>query len=213
MILLANNTFEGWLDISSDEVLGKVWEMPYRNTMAAGQVLFVPDEFYQFPNIRNAVSAGYLTILAFDSRPWSMVVNAELDGFVGGGSMKETITQPGHGFAPGQAVYIRPDETWGLAQADDEATSEALGIIESVAADTFVVVYGGPISNMSGLSAGALYYLSETVAGGLQTTEPECCPSISKPLLVGKNATGGVVVVQRSISNDESDEGRRWMGM
>lgn len=87
MILLAN-TFDGQLDISAPEQLGEpnwIASTPFRRTMVSGQILRVPDEYYAFPNIRNAVGLGLLQIVAFDSSPWSLVVNAELSAISGAG--------------------------------------------------------------------------------------------------------------------------------
>jgi len=85
MVLRALN-FPGFLDISAPEVLGSTefeWlgaAAQFRRTMKSGDVISVPDEFYRFPNITNAVSAGLLQIVAFDSRPEQIVIHAEAVG-------------------------------------------------------------------------------------------------------------------------------------
>jgi len=105
---------------------------------------------------------------------------------------RERITQAAHGFVAGDVVYLN-SMTWTKARADAVATAEAVGIVESAPdADTFVIVYNGTIS-LSGLSAGAVYFLSDSTAGLLTTTEPTTVGYVSKPLLVAKSTTVGVV--------------------
>jgi len=85
MILLAKN-FEGWLDVSANEVLGSTeyeWLAAagqFRRSVKAGDCLIIPDEYYRFPNIKNAVDIGYLEIIAYDARPEQIVIHAELPG-------------------------------------------------------------------------------------------------------------------------------------
>lgn len=88
MILRALN-FQGYLDISAPEVLGSTeyeWlgsAAPFRRTMKSGDIVIVPDEFYRFPNITNAVSAGLLEIVAYDKRKEQIVIHAEITGGTG----------------------------------------------------------------------------------------------------------------------------------
>jgi hypothetical protein len=92
MIIRAKNNFVGTLDISSPEVLADGDNRPiYRGTILPGETRRLPDDYYQFPNIRNAVACGYLEIVAFESQigqqPWSLTIDAELSGASGiGGS-------------------------------------------------------------------------------------------------------------------------------
>lgn len=85
-MILQANAFGGYLDISSPETLGSTgleWlaaATQYRHAVKTGDVLFLPDEYLRFPNIKNAVTAGFLTVLSYDSRPESIVINAELGG-------------------------------------------------------------------------------------------------------------------------------------
>lgn len=113
------------------------------------------------------------------------------------GILKETLTQVGHGFAAGDVIYYT-GAAYAKAQANAAATSQALGVVESVSGDNFTVVYGGRISNLSGLTSGGVYYLSEATAGLLTVTEPTGA-NISKPLLIARSATEGVVINQRGL--------------
>lgn len=86
-MIIQANTFAGFLDISAPETLGSetlyqaAWS--FRRSIKQGDILNIPDEYYAFPNIRNAVNAGLLSIVSFDTRPYSLVVNAELGSSVG----------------------------------------------------------------------------------------------------------------------------------
>ena len=88
-MILRALSFPGFLDISAPEVLGSTeyeWlgaAAPFRRTMKSGDVISVPDEFYRFPNITNAVAAGLLEIVAYDKRKEQIVIHAELTGSTG----------------------------------------------------------------------------------------------------------------------------------
>jgi hypothetical protein len=220
MILLAKG-FEGQLDISGPEELGQALTKVFRRSVVAGQVIEVPDEYYQFPNIRSAIKCGLLEILDFDGNPESHVINAELEeilkdftpGGGGTGTAKEEITQPGHGLLVGQAVYVKSDGDFAPAKADDFVTAEVAGIIEEVIdSDTFVIVYAGAIEGLSGLTTGGKYYLSDTTAGALVLGEPGCA-LVTKPLLIAKSTTDGIVTNQLGQKPDDANAGRDWMGL
>lgn len=79
------------------------------------------------------------------------------------------------------------------AQADSAANAEALGIVSAVAdADNFTLAVGGQVTGLSGLTAGTVYFLSDSVAGALTATEPSGDGEVSKPLLVALSSTSGI---------------------
>lgn len=114
-----------------------------------------------------------------------------------GGLTRETITQSSHGFSAGEAIYYNGTQ-WDLARADSVSTAEVLGLVESVKGDQFDVVYQGKIKGLSGLTPGAVYFLSSTISGGLTTVVPGT-DVVSKPLLVAHTATEGIVVNWRGL--------------
>jgi len=127
-----------------------------------------------------------------------------------GSSTRETITQASHGFAAGDVVYLN-SSTWTKARADAVATAEAVGVVESADTNTFVIVYNGAIT-LSGLTAGSVYFLSDGTAGLLTTTEPTTVGYVSKPLLVAKTTTAGVVHNWRGVRIGNSAIGcPKWM--
>lgn len=136
----------------------------------------------------NQWNSSYTTVQS-NSATWGS------GGGGGGSSTKETITQVGHGFAAKDAIKFASG-VYAKAQADSSANAEVVGIVESVAGDNFVLVYGGRISSLSGLSAGEAYFLDATTAGALTITSPTGT-NISKPLLIATSTSSGVVVNMR----------------
>lgn len=114
-----------------------------------------------------------------------------------GGLTRETITQTAHGFSTGEAIYYNGTQ-WALARADSVSTAEVLGIVESVKTNQFDVVYQGKIQGLTGLTPGAVYFLSSTVLGGLTTIVPGS-DVVSKPLLVARSTTDAIVVNWRGL--------------
>jgi hypothetical protein len=111
----------------------------------------------------------------------------------GGGSgvaLVQTIHQVAHGFGTAgqwKAVY-HDTSIWQLAKANNEDT---LGIAVAVVIDTdnFYLYTEGLITGLSGLSVGEYYFVSDSTAGQLITTEPTSTSSYSNPLMQATSAT------------------------
>ena len=107
---------------------------------------------------------------------------------------KRVVNQVAHGFTAGQLLYRTPG-AWALAKADSITTVNAIAIVESVIdADNFVVVFNGLV-NLSGLTDGGLYYLSESVAGGTTTVQP-VAPNLVVPVYTAISTTQAIVNIQ-----------------
>ena len=118
-------------------------------------------------------------------------------GGVGGGSASQQVTQVSHGFSVGQCLYLN-GSTYTLAQANTANTAETVGVVTNIlSADIFQVTELGYTKGLSGLTAGTVYFLSDSVAGALTATEPTVVGSISKPLLLADSATSGYVLNYR----------------
>jgi Collagen triple helix repeat (20 copies) len=109
-------------------------------------------------------------------------------GGSGGSTSTKTITQVAHGLILGDvARFNGTTHKYVKAQADTEANAEVLGIVSKVTnADTFDLVTQGFV-DLTGYAAGAftdgsVYYLSNSVAGGLTLTEPTTPGQVSKPI-------------------------------
>jgi hypothetical protein len=119
-----------------------------------------------------------------------------------GVAIKSTFTQVPNLLNVGDVVYRKSDSTWQKAKADDEATAEAVGIVEWVGGfggNDFTIVFEGEITTLSGLTDGEVYFVSDSVAGALTTVEPSTIGYVSKPILVAYSSTSGLVKSYRGI--------------
>jgi len=86
-------------------------------------------------------------------------------------NLQQIHLEAGHTFAVGDPVYF-DGTNWQLAQADNAATV-ADGIVASVNGDNFTLVFSGVMPwGGHGLNVGDVYFLSQTAAGGVTTTQP-----------------------------------------
>jgi hypothetical protein len=108
-----------------------------------------------------------------------------------------TVTQTSHGFVVQDIVRLS-GSSYVQAQANNAANAEVVGIVaEVVDANTFKVASAGWLDGLTGLTPGALYYLSASAAGDMTVIEPSTPGQISKPLLVADTATSGYWVNYR----------------
>lgn len=114
------------------------------------------------------------------------------------GTHKKSIPQNGHGFVAGDLLYLN-GTTYTKARADANSTSEVVGIVTaSQTANIFTLATGGYITGLSGLTAGAAYFLSSITSGLLTTVEP-AAGDISKPVLIADTTTSGYFFNMRGV--------------
>lgn len=137
---------------------------------------------------------------------------------LGGGDatrLSEIILQPGHTFLSGDVVRADPSNAgeYILAQADDADRAEAVGLVESVAGNSFELVYQGRL-DLSGVAAlslaaaqptdgwvdlvgtpfatvGEVWFLSDADEGDLTRTPPSTAGTVIKAMIVVTDATVG----------------------
>jgi hypothetical protein len=128
---------------------------------------------------------------------------------IGGGGSTKDITQNAHTLNVGNVVrYNSGTSLYVLAQADSEANAEVVGIVSNdVSANVFTLLSSGYLTSLSGLTAGSVHYLSETVAGELTTSEPVLLNSINKPLLIADSTTSGFFFNWRGVANTDPSVG------
>lgn len=115
------------------------------------------------------------------------------------------VAQVGHGFSVGDWVYLN-GTTYTAAQANAANTAEVVGVVSAVAdADNFTLQMAGRVTGLSGLTAGDVYFLSESSAGDITSTEPTGSSNISKPVLVADTTTSGYIVNYRGVEADISN--------
>ena len=117
----------------------------------------------------------------------------------GGAAVGSNVTQAAHGFVVGEHLY-RNAGSYAKARADASATAEAVGIVSAVLdANTFTLSTGGLITGLSGLTDGTVYFLSTTVAGGVQTAQPNTPGHIDKPVMIAVSTTSAVYLNMRGV--------------
>lgn len=110
------------------------------------------------------------------------------------------VNQAGHGFSVSDVLKCTGANTYALAQADSSANAEVAGIVTAVAdTDNFTLSIGGQITGLSGLTAGAVYFLDPSTAGDYTATEPTTNGQISKPLFIADTTTTGIWLNMRGI--------------
>ncbi len=114
------------------------------------------------------------------------------------------VNQPGHPFGNGDVARVSGVNTYDKAQADSAANSLAVGFVEYVDADNFILHTAGYsdlfVAPFTPLVAGVRYFLSQTIAGGIDAVEPTGAGEYSVPMLIGLNATTGYILEQRPLS-------------
>jgi hypothetical protein len=95
------------------------------------------------------------------------------------------------GLIVGQFVYIDGTGEFNAGLADDISTSDVVGVIVDVdsAGSPCIVKATGGLPAYFSLTPGAIYYLSETVPGGLQTTVPTTPGNVIKRVGTAINET------------------------
>jgi hypothetical protein len=94
-------------------------------------------------------------------------------------ALEETLTQSGHGFTAGKAIYLS-GSTYTLSNSDTGSTAEVIGVVRDISGDDFTVVYDGKATITShgfGTSGDALY-----LSGSSNVSNTEPSTGVSKPV-------------------------------
>jgi len=111
--------------------------------------------------------------------------------------IEEQVQQIGHGLSEGQIVYSNLG-TLEAAQADAEASSNAVArVLQVVDADNLVIQFTGQFAT-TGLTAGSVYYLSDSVAGAVTTTPPSA-PNYVVEVFKAVTTTRATLNIQQGI--------------
>lgn len=134
----------------------------------------------------------------------------------GGGSVEQVIPQVGHGLSKYQ--WVRPTATPPLphyvtAQATSDVNAEVMGIVTDASdADEFTLQQAGFLGDMDDhplfpFTPGVAYFLSDTVAGAMQTADVTTIDYVTKPVFVADRTNGGWVIPQQRGKINASDSG------
>lgn len=130
-------------------------------------------------------------------------------GGAGGGSDGRRILNTwavpaGHPFTAGDVlIYVGGSTGFTFGFADTIDNSATVGVVESAAAESIVVVYQGEIEfaanidvddGATSLTAGNVYYLSKNNVGELSPTRPLDGVSYIQPVLVATDSLKGIVI-------------------
>lgn len=108
-------------------------------------------------------------------------------------SLNTPVNQTSHGFSVGNIVKCTGNNTYALAQGDSAANAEVVGIVSLVIdTDNFILLTGGEVTGLSGLTAGTPYYLDPSVAGAATATKPTTTGQVVKPCYTAINTTTAI---------------------
>jgi hypothetical protein len=118
---------------------------------------------------------------------------------IGGGGSVDKINQASHGFVVGNVLYLN-GATYTKAIATSAAAAEVVGVVSRVVdANNFELTLSGEISGLTGLTAGSVYFLSDSVAGTYSLTEPSTIGYVSVPVGVASSTTTFYVAPKRGV--------------
>lgn len=101
-----------------------------------------------------------------------------------GGFVSTNITQAAHGFSVGNVVKSSGNGAYALAQADNSADAEAVGLVTVVIdANNFTLLtHGITTTGVPGITAGTVLFLSSATAGLLSAVATSTVGQVNKPL-------------------------------
>jgi hypothetical protein len=109
------------------------------------------------------------------------------------------------GVTTGKVLRVTATGGLTLAIANTATGAEVLGIALSASTSETIVAVAGKISGSTlannlisgGFSAGCVYFLDPTVAGGITKTEPTAIGQVSKPIILGLSNTEAAILPYR----------------
>lgn len=125
----------------------------------------------------------------------TIVITSTASGGTSGDSgVSKSITQLGHGFSVGDFIGWSGG-TYNKAIADGNYDGEFIGLVtEVVDVNNFKVTQSGYVTGLTGLVTNTTYFLSDTTAGLISSTEPSTDGSVVKPVLIADSTTSGWVL-------------------
>ncbi|CAB5221440.1 hypothetical protein UFOVP244_165 [uncultured Caudovirales phage] len=129
---------------------------------------------------------------------------------IGGGGTIDRITQDNSAagtnfgaFSLGDTLYIN-NNIYTKAIATSASAAEVVGVVSRIVDSnlstfTFEMTLSGEISGLTGITPGAVYFLSDTVPGALTKNEPSTIGNISIPVGVGASSTSIYVAPKRGL--------------
>ena len=123
-----------------------------------------------------------------------------ITGVLDGKSIRNSITQAGHGFSAGFVVrWDVEQQGFTAAKATSPEEAEVSGVVESRTDDnTFILVYQGEINmadmvTIRGNTADEVYFLSTVTAGFMDHNPPSSAGHVIKPILTRRGTMSGTI--------------------
>lgn len=195
-------TMAGLVDLSTSS-------LPYV-PLTAGDVYFLShttsgEASQTEPSAINHVSKPVMVAVS-TTEGWVLPYRGELlNGGVspaagGGGGNSVAINIVGHGFSTNDVIRVNGTNTYTKAYADSATNAEAVGIVEKVDNDNFILYTEGYMGTLSGLTANTLYYLTDDPLAVTQlvTTKPTTAGAYDKPMLYTVDTGAGFVFSRRA---------------
>lgn len=115
--------------------------------------------------------------------------------------VSKAVNQTAHAFVAGNVIR-KNGANFVKAQANNEANSQVVGVVESVqGVDDFTFVQVGFVSTLSGLVAGNIYYLDSVTPGVITNVKPTTAGEFVVPVFIAESTNAGYVLSQRGIEN------------
>lgn len=128
-----------------------------------------------------------------------MATNAVIQTVGAAGYVSLRVTQASHGLTGRVPVYYNTSTNlWTAAQAN-AGTTLGTHLAKVIDSNTLLIVQSGIFPDTShGLTAGQYYFVSDSAAGTLTTTEPTAVGSFSNPMIYVTDANTYIVLGYRS---------------
>jgi hypothetical protein len=115
-------------------------------------------------------------------------------GITESGTNTRRITQISHGFAVSDVVGWSGG-TYNKAIANGKYNGEVIGIVNKVVnPNVFDLTQAGYISGLTGITMNSTYFLSDSIAGKLQTTKPTILEHVVRAVLVADTSASGWIL-------------------
>jgi len=191
---------------------------PYQNSLrmfnSATPITSAPFTISTGGNVGIGTTSPQQTLHVNGSILANETINSTVDVCITGGNclsdvssesgkrIENSVSQNSHGFGVGNALYYN-GSNYLNASSNNSDTLGMFIVSEVVDTNNFKIVSSGFIDELSGLSGGSYYFVSDSVPGSLTTTEAE---SYSNPILLAINSTAGYVLPWRASSNASSQD-------
>ena len=180
--------------IDGSGVSGYIPKFSDSDTLTTGTLYYSGSNNLVFTELPTTTNSENLYKLVIEDN----IIKKQIDAG-NGTSLIDEFTQASHGFVVGDVIRF-DGTTWYKAQADSAEHAEVQGVVRNIVdANTFKLVTDGLIEGLSGLTPGSVYFLSETTAGAVSTTEPSNFGEVSKPVYFALTSTSANVLTFRGV--------------